>query len=116
MSYNGDFYVLDQLGLWVPCSLLLGVDLGFGDAANAGKSKTRAKDSKDLAFLWHNEQGIIVLKNILTAGNSEASDEGVGLLAGEGEITARSHSPNGRKFWEGSHGGGLKIDMPSGVM
>jgi hypothetical protein len=52
--------------------------LGFGDASNAGGNYTRAKDSVDLAFLWGNGQDDIVLKNILTAGNTEAKDGGVG--------------------------------------
>ncbi len=70
----------------------------------------------DLAFLWGNEQGDIVLKNILTAGNTEASDGNVGQLAGGGEITARSCSPYGRKFREAGCGGGLEMDVPLGVM
>ncbi len=50
-SCNGKFYVLDWFGLCILCSLPLGLGLGSGDAANAGESKTRAKNSVDLAFL-----------------------------------------------------------------
>jgi hypothetical protein len=63
-----------------------------------------------------NEQGNIVLKNILTAGNSEASDGGVGRPAGGSEITAHSRSSNGRKFGEGCREGGRETDVPLGVM
>ncbi len=55
MSCKGDFFVLDQLGLCFLCSLLLGLGLGFGDATKTGKSKTSAKNSVDLAFLWGNK-------------------------------------------------------------
>jgi hypothetical protein len=68
------------------------------------------------AFLWGIEQGNIDLKNILFAGNSEASDRGVGRPAGEGDITARSRSPDRRKFWESIRGGGLEMDVLSGAM
>jgi hypothetical protein len=68
------------------------------------------------AFLWGKEQGDIGLKNILSAGNSESSDGGVGRPAGGGDITASSRSPDGRKFWEGGCGGGLETDVPSGAM
>jgi hypothetical protein len=66
-------------------------------------------------FMWGKEQGNICLKIILSAGNSEASDGGVGGLSGGGDIIACSPSPNGIKFWEGGCGGGLEMDV-SGVM
>ncbi len=37
-SCNGKFFILIQLSLPVLCSLQLNMELGFGDAANAGRS------------------------------------------------------------------------------
>jgi hypothetical protein len=67
-------------------------------------------------FLWGKEQGNIGLKNILSAGNFEASDGVVGRPDGGGNITAHSRSPDGRKLWEGGGGGGLETDVPLGAM
>jgi hypothetical protein len=67
-------------------------------------------------FLWGKEQGDIGLKNILFTGNSEASDWGVGQPAGGGDITARSRTPDRRKFWESSCGRGLEMDVSLGAM
>jgi hypothetical protein len=61
------------------------------------------------AFLWGKEQGNIGLKNILFSGNSETSDEGAGRPSGEGDITARSHSPDRRNFWDSICGGGNAV-------
>ncbi len=77
-SCNGKFFILNRLGLRVLRSLPLGLGLGFSDAANAGKSEMRAKNSVNLVVLWGNEKGKIILKNILTAGNTEAKDGRVG--------------------------------------
>ncbi len=96
-SCYGDFFVLDQLGLCVLCGLLLGMELGFGGTVKAGKGWTRAKGSVDLTFLWSCEQGKIILKNILTAVSTEASDGSGSRPARRGEIAARRRSPNGRK-------------------
>jgi hypothetical protein len=68
------------------------------------------------AFLWGKEQGDIGLKNIFFAGNSEASDRGVGRQAGGGDITACSRSPNKRKFWKSGSEEELETDVPSGAI
>ncbi len=110
---------LDCLGLRVLCGLLLCLELGFGGASNTGASWTRARGSVDLAFLCSCEQGKIVLKNILAAVSTEASDGRGSRLARGSEITALSHSPGGRKIKEGRHGhgdGGLEGDVPLGAM
>jgi hypothetical protein len=77
-------FVLNGLGLCVLCSLPLGLGLGFGDTVNASGSLTRAKDSMDLTFLWGKEQGNIILKNILAAGNTEKLVMGVLVNQPEG--------------------------------
>jgi hypothetical protein len=68
------------------------------------------------AVLQGDEKGNFVLKNILTASNTEAKDGGVGHPARGGEITARSRSPDGRKFREGGRRGGLEKNMLLGAM
>jgi hypothetical protein len=74
-----------------------------------GAPRTPARPRREpravwILFLWSHEQGKIVLKNILTAVGTEASDESGSQPARGGEIATRGCSPDGRKIREGGCG------------
>jgi hypothetical protein len=68
------------------------------------------------AVLKGDEKGNFVLKSILTAGNTEAKEGGIGQPAGGGEITIRSRSLYGRKFGDDGHAGGIETNVSLGTI